>query len=112
MEYTLWKYYCWSSCLPIILSHPHCQLTDGPSEVPGDGRGCPSGKNVLGVHPKFWVLNQATLRYTGSQTMDISGCGISLKSKIPFFQCEITNKAEHIRLLQKVNSPLHVRVST
>ena len=58
MEYTFWKYYCWSSCLPIILSHPHCQLTDGPSDVLGEGRGgggCPSGKNVLGVHPKFWV---------------------------------------------------------
>ena len=106
MEYTFWKYYCWSSCLPIILSHLHCQLTDGPSEVLGEGRGCPSGKNILGVHPKFWVRN--TLCYTGSQTMDIFGCGISLESKIPSFQCEITNKAEYIRLLQKVNSLLHI----
>ena len=40
--------------------------------------------------------------------MDIFGYGISLKSKIPSFQCEITNKAEHIRLLQKVNSLLHI----
>ena len=40
--------------------------------------------------------------------MDIFGYGISLKSKISSFQCEITNKAEHIRLLQKVNSLLHI----
>ena len=40
--------------------------------------------------------------------MDIFGYGISLNSKIKFFQCEITNKAEHIRLLKKVNSLLHI----
>ena len=94
--------------MPIILSHLHCRLTDGPSEVLGEGRGYPSDKNVLGVHPKFWVSNQATRHYTGSQTIDIFGYGISLKSKIPSFQCEITNKAEHIGLLQKVNSLLHI----
>ena len=74
----------------------------------GEGRGCPSGKNLLGVHPKFRVWNQATLRYSGSQTTDIFGPGISLKSKIPSFQCEITNKAEHNRPLQKVNPLLHI----
>ena len=40
--------------------------------------------------------------------MDIFGYGISLKSKILSFQCEITSKAEHIRLLQKVNPLLHI----
>ena len=40
--------------------------------------------------------------------MDIFGYGISLKSKILSFQCEITNKAEHIILSQKVNSLLHI----
>ena len=40
--------------------------------------------------------------------MDIFGSGICLKSKTPSFQCEVTNKAELIRLLQKVNSLLHI----
>ena len=33
--------------------------------------------------------------------MDIFGSGISLKSIIPSFQCEITNEAEHIGPLTK-----------
>ena len=51
MEYTFWKYYCWSSCLAIILSHLHSQLTDRPSEVLGEGRG------VLLVK-MYWVFIQ------------------------------------------------------
>ena len=52
------------------------------------------------IKQHFVIQGPKLLRYSGS--------GISLKSEIPSFQCEVTNKAEHIRPLQKVNSLLHI----
>ena len=107
MEYTFWKYYCWSGCLPILSYSVSSAL---PVERSGGG-------GVLLVKT-YWVFIQ-NFRYEIKQNfiiqspklwifLDIFESGISLKSKIPSYQCEITNEAEHIGPLQKANSLLHI----
>ena len=76
----------------------------------------PGGGGVL--VKTYWVFIQ-NFRYEIKQhfviqcprlriCLDIFVSGVSLESKISSFQCEITNKAEHIGPLQKVNSLLHI----
>ena len=74
---------------------------------PGGGGVLPV-KMYWGVLPKFQVRSQKHFVFKGPKLQifhfHIFGSGISLESKIPSFQCEIADKAEHIRPLQKVTS--------
>ena len=74
---------------------------------PWGSGGCSSSKNVLGVFIQNfgYEIEQHFIQGPKLQIFFyIFGSGINLKSKIPSFQCEISNKAEHVRLLQEVNS--------
>ena len=98
----LLAYYFLSSALPV---------DRWPQRGPGGG-GCPFSENVLGRSSKISGMKSGnTLHFRvanyGYFISIFFGSRVSLKSKTPSFQCETTDKTEHIGPLEKVNSLLH-----